>query len=119
MKIEEIRKMEIDVIKSLDNYSDYELVEIKRIADKMKEMAMYEEFCREKRRNGGTMKKYIEFCDIEFCDSEIDGYVSAADVLNKFIAENKHLKVSVIGYQVVRYEQVGADRTYILVEVEE
>lgn len=48
MKIEEIRKMEIDVIKSLDNYSDYELVQIKRIADKMKEMAMYEEFCREK-----------------------------------------------------------------------
>ena len=48
MKIEEIRKMEIDVIKSLDNYSDYELVEIKRIADKMKEMAMYEEFFREK-----------------------------------------------------------------------
>ena len=40
--------MKIDVIKSLDNYSDYELVEIKRIADNIKEMAMYEEFCREK-----------------------------------------------------------------------
>ena len=48
MKIEEIRKMEIGVIKSLGNYSDYELVVIKCIADNMKEMAMYEEFCREK-----------------------------------------------------------------------
>ena len=48
MKIEEIRKMEIDVIKSLDNYSAYELVQIKGIADKMKEMVLYEEFCREK-----------------------------------------------------------------------
>ena len=37
------------------------------------------------------MKKYIEFCDIEK-----DGYVSAADALNKFIAENESLKVSVI-----------------------
>ena len=48
MKIEEIRKMEIDVIKSLDNYSDYELVEVKCIADRILEWAMYEEFCREK-----------------------------------------------------------------------
>ena len=48
MKIEEIRKMGIDVIKSLDNYSDYELVEVKCIADRIKEWAMYEEFCREK-----------------------------------------------------------------------
>ena len=58
------------------------------------------------------MKKYIEFCD-----TGIDAYVSAVDALNKFISENKHLKVSVIGYQVVRYEQFGADRTYILAEV--
>ena len=48
MKIEEIRKMAIDVIKSLDNYSDYELVEVKCIVDRIKEWAMYEEFCREK-----------------------------------------------------------------------
>ena len=48
MKIEEIRKTLIEVIKYLDNYSDRELVEIKGIADKMKEMAMYEELCREK-----------------------------------------------------------------------
>lgn len=48
MEIEEIRKTLIEVIKYLDNYSDRELVEIKGIADKLKEMAMYEEFCREK-----------------------------------------------------------------------
>ena len=48
MKVEEVRKTLIEVIKSLDNYSDYELVAIKCIADKMKEMAVYEEFCREK-----------------------------------------------------------------------
>ena len=62
---------------------------------------------------GGRMKKYIEFYDKE------NGDVRAVDELNKFIAENKHLKVSVISYQVDRYEQFGADRTYILVEVEE
>ena len=60
------------------------------------------------------MKKYIEFCD-----TEIDGYVSAVNALNKFIAENESLKVSVVGYQVARYEQLNRDRTYILVEVEE
>ena len=49
MEIKEIRKTLIEVIKYLDNYSDRELVEIKGIADKIKEMAMYEEFCREKR----------------------------------------------------------------------
>ena len=48
MKIEEVRKTLIEVIKHLDTYSDRELVEIKDIADKMKEMATYEEFCREK-----------------------------------------------------------------------
>ena len=48
MKIEEVRKTLIGVIKHLDTYSDRELVEIKGIADKMKEMAMYEELCREK-----------------------------------------------------------------------
>ena len=53
------------------------------------------------------MKKYIEFYDKE------NGYIRAVDELNKFIAENKHLKVSVIGYQ------VEGDRAYILAEVEE
>ena len=59
------------------------------------------------------MKKYIEFCDKE------NGYIRAVDELNKFIAENESLKASVVGYQVVRCEQFGADRTYILVEVQE
>ena len=59
------------------------------------------------------MKKYIEFYDKE------NGYIKAVDELNKFIAENKSLKVSVISYQVVRYERFGADRVYILVDVEE
>ena len=60
------------------------------------------------------MKKYIEFCD-----TGIDVYVSAVDALNKFISENKHLKVSVVAYRVVRHEQDGRDKTYILAEVEE
>ena len=59
------------------------------------------------------MKKYIEFYDKE------NGDVRAVDELNKFIAENESLKVSVVGYRVVRYEQYGMDRTYILAEVEE
>ena len=58
------------------------------------------------------MKKYIEFYDKE------NGYVSAVDALNKFIAENESLKVSVVGYRVVRHERYGTDRTYILAEVE-
>ena len=41
------------------------------------------------------------------------------DVLNKFVAENKSLKVSVVAYRVVRHEQDGRDKTYILAEVEE
>ena len=48
MKIEEVRETLIEVIKHLDTYSNRELVEIKDVADKLKEMAMYEEFCREK-----------------------------------------------------------------------
>ena len=56
------------------------------------------------------MKKYVEFFD--------DG-IRAVDQLNDFISENKHLKVSVISYQVVRYEQRNNERTYILAEVEE
>lgn len=48
MKIKQIRKMAIDVITSLDSFSDNELVEIRCIADKIKEMTMYAEFCREK-----------------------------------------------------------------------
>lgn len=60
---------------------------------------------------GNRMNKYIEFYDKK------NGCIKAVDDLNKFIAENKHLKVSVVGYRVVRYEHYGADRTYILAEV--
>ena len=59
------------------------------------------------------MEKYIEFYDKE------NGFVKAVDELNKFVAENESLKVSVVGYRVVRYEQLNIDRTYILAEVEE
>ena len=61
------------------------------------------------------MKKYIEFYDKE------NGLVivKAVDELNKLVAENESLKVSVVGYRVVRYEQLNIDRTYILAEVEE
>ena len=48
MNKQEAVKALIEVIKHLDTYSDRELAEIKGIADKLKEMAMYEEFCREK-----------------------------------------------------------------------
>lgn len=57
------------------------------------------------------MKKYIEFYDKE------NGFVKAVDELNKFVAENESLKVSVVGYRVVRYEQLNKERTYILAEV--
>ncbi len=60
------------------------------------------------------MKKYIEFFDDKTSD-----YYSAVDELNDFIAENELLNVRVISYQVVRYEQLNKERTYILVEVEE
>ena len=61
------------------------------------------------------MKKYIEFHDGD------NGLVivKAVDELNKFVVENESLKVSVVGYRVVRYEQLNIDRTYILAEVEE
>lgn len=50
MTVKEVRKTLIEVIKHIDTYSDRELVEIISIADKLKEMAIYEEFCREKER---------------------------------------------------------------------
>ena len=61
------------------------------------------------------MKKYIEFYDK---DNDLV-IVKAVDELNKFVAENESLKVSVVGYRVVRYEQLNIDRTYILAVVEE
>lgn len=53
MKIEEVRKTMIEVIKHIDTYSDRELVKIKVFSDKMKEMALYEEFCRENELTDG------------------------------------------------------------------
>lgn len=53
MKVEEVRKTMIEVIKHIDTYSDRELVEIKGVADKIKEMALYEEFCRENELTDG------------------------------------------------------------------
>ncbi|MFI3632786.1 hypothetical protein [Streptococcus parauberis] len=60
------------------------------------------------------MKKYIEFFD-----AKTRNYYSAVDELNDFIAENKNLEIRVISHQVVRYEQLNKERTYILVEVQE
>ena len=57
MEIQEIRKMLTDFLISLESFSDRELVQIKGIADKLKEMAMYEEFCREN-------EKTDEMCQI-------------------------------------------------------
>ena len=59
------------------------------------------------------MKKYVEFYDKE------NGYIKAVDELNKFVAENESLKVSVIGYQVVKGGQSYTERAFILAEVEE
>ena len=54
------------------------------------------------------MKKFIEMCDIE------NGR-KAVDILN---ALSKDLKVTIEGYNVVRYEQCNQERTYILVSYE-
>lgn len=48
MKVEELRKMLIGAIQSMSNYTDRELVEVQCIGDKLKEMALYETFLREK-----------------------------------------------------------------------
>ncbi|MDV5994454.1 UNVERIFIED_CONTAM: hypothetical protein KB573_03665 [Streptococcus canis] len=60
------------------------------------------------------MKKYIEFYD-----GKEGLYRRAIDDLNEFISENENLKIKVVSYQVVRYEQLNKERTYILVEVTE
>ena len=48
MEVEEVRQTLIEVVKHLENYTDRELIELKWISDKMKEMALYEEFRRER-----------------------------------------------------------------------
>ncbi|MDV6023404.1 hypothetical protein [Streptococcus canis] len=60
------------------------------------------------------MTKYIEFYD-----GKEGLYRRAIDDLNEFISENENLKIKVVSYQVVRYEQLNKERTYILVEVTE
>ncbi|HHS2876335.1 hypothetical protein [Streptococcus pyogenes] len=60
------------------------------------------------------MRKYIEFYD-----GKEGPYRRAIDDLNKFISENENLKIKVVSYQVVRYEQLNRERVYVLAEVEE
>lgn len=52
MSINEIRKMLIEVIENLNDFTDKELIEIQSVGDKLKEMAMYEAFLRERGNNG-------------------------------------------------------------------
>lgn len=65
-------------------------------------------------RKRGRMRKYIEFYD-----GKEGPYRRAIDDLNKFISENENLKIKVVSYQVVRYEQLNRERVYVLAEVEE
>lgn len=58
------------------------------------------------------MRKFLEFFDDE---------INAVDKLNEYIERAKiatdgKAKISVIGYQVARYEQMNKERTYILIE---
>ena len=50
MELVKIRHTLIEVIKHLESYTDRELVELKGIGAKMKEMALYEEFRREREK---------------------------------------------------------------------
>ncbi|MHB9679772.1 hypothetical protein [Lactococcus lactis] len=43
-----------------------------------------------------------------------DGQITAAQQLDEFAKDHD---CKVVGYQVVRYEQINEERTYILVEV--
>ena len=45
-----------------------------------------------------------------------DGQITAAQQLDDFAKDHD---CKVVGYQVVRYEQINEERTYILVEVTE
>lgn len=59
------------------------------------------------------MKKYFK----EFKDNDYQG--SAVEDLNLYIGNNPSYRVTVVEYNVVHYERINQDRTYILVEVEE
>ncbi len=58
------------------------------------------------------MRKWFK----EFKDNDYQG--NAVEDLNFYIENNPSYRVTVIEYNVVRYEQINQDRTYILVEVE-
>lgn len=59
------------------------------------------------------MRKYFK----EFKDNDYQG--SAVEDLNLYIGNNPSYRVTVVEYNVVHYERINQDRTYILVEVEE
>lgn len=58
------------------------------------------------------MRKYFK----EFKDNDYQG--SAVEDLNFYIENNPSYRVAVVEYNVVHYEKINQDRTYILVEVE-
>lgn len=57
------------------------------------------------------MKKYIEFYDTV--------YETATEKLNGYITENEGVKVTIVGFQVVKTSPEEETETHILVEVEE
>lgn len=58
------------------------------------------------------MRKFLEFFDDEiYAVEKLNEYIERAK-----IATDGKAKINVIGYQVVRYEQMSKERTYILVE---
>ena len=58
------------------------------------------------------MRKWFK----EFKDNDYQG--SAVEDLNFYIENNPSYRVTVVECNVVRYEKINQDRTYILVEVE-
>lgn len=58
------------------------------------------------------MRKWFK----EFKDNDYQG--SAVEDLNFYIENNPSYRVTVVKYNVVHYEKINQDRTYILVKVE-
>lgn len=59
------------------------------------------------------MTKYIEFID------EVGSSGSAVELLNTYIEKHPKQTLEVISHQVVRYEGMNKERTYILAKVTE
>lgn len=58
------------------------------------------------------MRKFLEFFDDEiYAVEKLNEYIERAK-----IATDGKAKINVMGYQVVRYEQMNKERTYILVK---